>query len=58
MNPKDGTISAAEHKDCHHHLSAKDCIADKLAGDGINPKELKGCIVGIGANIMRTVYFG
>ena len=46
MNPKDGTISAAEHKDCHHHLSAKDCIADKLAGDGINPKELKGCIEG------------
>ena len=53
MNPNDGTISAAEYKDCRHPKAS--CIADKLAGDGINLKELKGCIEGaIGANIMRS----
>merc|ERR1712154_351572 len=53
VNPKDGTISAAEYKDCRHPKAS--CIADKLAGDGINLKELKGCIEGaIGANIMRS----
>ena len=53
MNPKDGTISAAEYKDCRHPKAS--CIADKLAGDGINLKELKGCIEGaIGAKIMRS----
>ena len=44
VNPKDGTISAAEFN--WPRSPKASCIADKLAGDGINLKELKGRIEG------------